>query len=84
MESPFMSYSLKVQIIRSLDMTTFFVDGIQWLLGSHSKQLIQAENAQSNCLQRILSLMLKKQVSHCTGLKQPQLKITIYHSARSN
>ncbi|XP_078337705.1 protein virilizer homolog isoform X3 [Crassostrea virginica] len=61
MESPFMSYSLKVQIIRSLDMTTFFVDGIQWLLGSHSKQLIKAENAQSNCLQRILSLMLKKQ-----------------------
>ncbi|XP_056008740.1 protein virilizer homolog isoform X5 [Ostrea edulis] len=58
--SPFMSFSIKVQIVRTLDQTTYFVDGIQWLLGRHSKQQ-GTEKSQDTCFQRILTLMLKKQ-----------------------
>lgn len=62
MESPYMSFSLKLQIVRSLDQTTFFVDGIQWLLGRHVKQLNKAVGEKDTCFQRILTLMLGKQV----------------------
>jgi hypothetical protein len=61
--SPFMSFSLKVQIVRALDQTTYFVDGIQWLLGRHSKQReYGADKPQDTGFQRILTLMLRKQV----------------------
>lgn len=64
MESPYMSFSLKLQIVRSLDQTTFFVDGIQWILGRHVKQLNKAVGEKDTCFQRILTLMLGKQVTY--------------------
>jgi hypothetical protein len=60
-----MSFSLKVQIVRALDQTTYFVDGIQWLLGRHGKQReYGADKLQDTGFQRILTLMLRKQVCH--------------------
>lgn len=79
MESPYMSFSLKLQIVRSLDQTTFFVDGIQWLLGRHVKQLNKAVGEKDTCFQRILTLMLGKQnIRVIVALKALVKKINAY------
>ncbi|KAL3859118.1 hypothetical protein ACJMK2_009350 [Sinanodonta woodiana] len=72
----FMSFSLKLQIIRALDHTTRLRDGIEWFLGMHSlqknnksepvtseKEEIQGEsmNSRLSGYQRFLTFMLQKQ-----------------------
>ncbi|KAK3591349.1 hypothetical protein CHS0354_040310 [Potamilus streckersoni] len=75
--SQYMSFSLKLQIIRVLDQTTRLRDGIEWFLGIHclqeknksepitvGKEEIQGEsiNSRLTCYQRFLTCMLQKQV----------------------
>lgn len=40
-----MSVSLRVQIVRALDQTTRFKEGIDWLLGKHELQVESEKDA---------------------------------------
>ena len=69
--SPYMSSSVKLQIIRALDHTTRLKDGLDWFVGRHQLQveteaLIKSEGNEPNprptCYQRLLRLMKEQQV----------------------
>lgn len=69
--SPAMSFSLKLQIIQSLDQTTRLVAGMQWFLGQHKLQTgatsevkveSTTDSGKDTCYQRVLNIMMTKQV----------------------
>ena len=58
--APHMAFSIKLHILKALDQTMYFSDGVKWCIGSHPDQ--DARSQQATCYQRVLDSMLKKQV----------------------
>ncbi|XP_074646809.1 uncharacterized protein LOC141902811 [Tubulanus polymorphus] len=58
-----MSISLKIQILRALDLTTRFQLGIQWFLGLHPLQQTDVQYKQTeSAYQKLVKIMLSKQL----------------------
>ncbi|XP_025114734.1 protein virilizer homolog isoform X3 [Pomacea canaliculata] len=63
LENPCMAFSIRLLILRALDASLRFPDGVSWFLGLHSKQDVNKRADGVSCYQRLVQLMNKKQVA---------------------
>ncbi|KAJ8303301.1 hypothetical protein KUTeg_019697 [Tegillarca granosa] len=88
----YMSFSLKLQILVSLDKTTRFKDGVEWFLGTHPLQKVKSEiktedtkpdTYTESCYVRFINVMLKKQVVRVSvGMTALLRKLHVYEVMR--
>ncbi|KAK7500315.1 hypothetical protein BaRGS_00008538, partial [Batillaria attramentaria] len=81
LESPYMAFSIRLQILKALDASLRFPDGVRWFLGSHPEQEARRDSATLTCYQRTVQLMTKKQLAQVMmGLKALLHKVHTYET----
>ena len=62
LESKCMAFSIRLLILKALDASLRFPNGVRWFLGSHLQQAKSQHKEPATAYQRIVQLMTKKQV----------------------
>jgi hypothetical protein len=81
LESKVMAFSVRLLILKALDASLRFPNGVRWFLGNHPEQSKAKYKEETSVYKRLLQLMTHKQLAQVMmGMKNLLRKVHVYET----